>query len=155
MLVVITAQHLSVGRPLRERDCRAVNADESLAVIVHEADEVSLLLIVHFQRAAGIKDHRVEVVQAFRVVLQFRLGQRFGVRVNNGVPRSRLPPEPLNRDHRVGHRFMPVSLLLSNDKEALSSGRGPGPSLPRRQRRTARSVQAVRAKVMRHVSWMN
>ena len=80
MLVEVAADHLAVFRPFGEGDGRAVDADEALAVIVDEGEEVGLLLVVHFERAAGVEQDGVEIVQVFRIVFQLLLGERLRCR---------------------------------------------------------------------------
>ena len=99
-----------------------MDADEPLSVVVDERDEVGLFLIVHLERAACIEQHRIEVVQGFRVVFEFRFGQRLGVRADDGVPGSGLAAEAFNRDHGMSDRFVAVPLLFPNDQESLPRG---------------------------------
>ena len=93
---------------------------------MHEGNEVGLFLVVHFERAAGIEHDRVEVVQVLRVVLQFLLRQRFGVRAEDRVPQSGLAAQPLDRHHRVGDCFVPIAFFLTDDQQLLSGHAGRG-----------------------------
>ena len=122
MFVIKPAEHLQVGRPLRERDGCAVNADEPFPVVVHEGQEVGLLLVVHFQGAAGIEEHGVEVIQRLGVVFQLRLRQRFGVRADYRIPQSRFAPESLDCDHRMRHGLMPIAFLFPDHEESFPGG---------------------------------
>ena len=63
-----------------------MHADETLAIVMHERYERRLLLVVHFEVAAGIEKYGVKIIQVFRVVLQLFLGKRFRIGANRGVP---------------------------------------------------------------------
>jgi hypothetical protein len=43
-----------------------VDADESLSVVMNEGQEIGFLLIVHFERAAGVEQDGVKIIQIFR-----------------------------------------------------------------------------------------
>ena len=120
MLVEVAADHLAVLRPFGERDGGAVDADEAFAVVMDEGQEVGLLLVVHFQRAAGIEQHRVEIVQVFGVVLELLLGQRLGVGADHGVPQAGLAAQALDGRHGVRHGFVPVALLFADHQQLLA-----------------------------------
>ena len=124
VLVVVAAEHLAVVRPLRERDRGAVDPDEPLALVTHERQEVGLLLIVHRRRAAGVEQHRVEVVQVLGVVFQLPLRQRLGIGADHGIPQTAVAPETFDGDHRVRHRFVAIALLIANDQNPLARWSG-------------------------------
>src|SRR2546422_40558 len=117
VLVEIAPDHLAVRGPLRERDRRAVDADETFAVVMDEGQEVGLLAGVHLERAAGVEDDRVEVVQILRVVFELPLRERLGVRADHRVPQAGLFAEALDRDHRVRHGFVSVALFFSDHQQ--------------------------------------
>ena len=120
VLVEIAADHLAVLRPLRERDRRAVDADEAFAVVMDEGQEVGLLAGVHLERAAGVEDDRVEVVQILRVVFELLLRERLGVGADHRVPQAGLFAEALDRDHRVRHGFVSIALFFADHQQALA-----------------------------------
>ena len=51
------------SRPGRRRDGRGVHADEPLAILRHEVEQVLLLLRRQVQLAVGVEQHGIEVVQ--------------------------------------------------------------------------------------------
>ena len=119
MLIVIASQHLAVFRPVDEGNGGAVDADETLAIVMNERQEVGFLLRVHFKIAAGKEKHGIEVIKILGVVLQLLFGQGLGVGAERGVPQAGLPSQALDRGHGMGHRLVPVSFFFSNHQQVL------------------------------------
>ena len=122
MFVEIAADHFAVFGPVCKRDAGAVNSDESLPVVMDETHEVGFFLIVHLERASGIEEHRVEIVQVFGVVFQLLLGQSFGVGANGGVPKPRFAAQTLDGGQGMRNRFVPVAFFFSNSEQPFLSG---------------------------------
>src|SRR6476469_2027751 len=122
MLIEVAADHLAILRPLSKRDRRAVNADESLSVIVDERQEVGFLLVVHLERAASKEEHGIEVSQVLGIVFELFLCQWLSIGADGCVPKMRLATQTLDSRQCVRDSFMPVALLLA-DREQLFSRR--------------------------------
>src|SRR5579864_8442648 len=74
VLVVSPAKHFHIFWPVNESDGSAVHANESLAIVVDERQEIGLLLGIHLEVAPGKEKYGVEIVQVFFVVFQLLLG---------------------------------------------------------------------------------
>ena len=85
--------------------------------------KIGFLLIVHFERAAGVEEHGVEIVQVFGVVLELLFGERFGVGADGGVPQSGFTAQSFNGCQRVRDRFMAVAFFFADGEQVLL-GRG-------------------------------
>ena len=92
-------------------------ADESLAVIVDERDEVGFLLGVHFGVATGVEKDRIEVVQVLGVVFQLLLGEHFGVGAKRGVPEAGLFAQALDGGHGVGDGFVTIAFFFAKNQQ--------------------------------------
>ncbi len=97
----------------------AVDADETLAIVMNKGQEVGFLLVVHFKIAAGEEKHGIEVIKILGVVLQLLLGQGLGVGAKCGVPQAGLPSHALDRGHGMRHGLVPVSFFFSNHQQVL------------------------------------
>ena len=64
MPVVPRAEHLAELRPVEERRRRRVRGDEPLAIVLHERQEIGLLLVVERHVPMPQEEDRVDVVQA-------------------------------------------------------------------------------------------
>src|SRR6266568_1109094 len=117
MLVIVATNHLPIFRPVNERNGSAVQANESLAIIMDERNEVGFLLGVHFKIAPSVEKHSIEIVQVLCVEFQFLLGESFRVGAKGGVPEASLFSQTLNRCHGVRDRFVAVSFFFANDQE--------------------------------------
>jgi hypothetical protein len=85
-----------------------------------EGQEVGLLAGIHLERATGVKEDRVEVVQVLRVVFELLLREGLGVGADHRVPQAGLLAEALDRDHRVRHGCVPIALFLADHQQALA-----------------------------------
>src|SRR5689334_283962 len=74
VLVVSPANHFHIVWPVHESDGSAVHANESLAIVVDERQEISFLLGVHLEVAPSKEQYGVKIVQVLRVVFQLLLG---------------------------------------------------------------------------------
>ena len=118
-----------------------MDADKALAIFVNEAQKVGLLADRHFEVAAGVEQHRIEIVQVFRVVFQFLFCEGLGVHPDYGIPEAALAPQALDGGHGVWHGFMAVALLFADHQEFLA---GADVARPATQRRRSLRADAMR-----------
>ena len=101
MFVEISTDHLAELTPLRKRDGRAVHSDEALSVVTYKRQEVGFLLSIQFEFSAGEKQHRIEVVEIWRIVFELLLRQGFGIGADGRFPQTRFLAQSLDRRHGV------------------------------------------------------
>src|SRR5688572_1957292 len=85
MRVKVTADHLAVLRPFIECVYRAVDSDESLAVLFHERQQVGFLAVRHIEFAGGVEEDCVEESQVLRVPAHFLLSQQLRIGPDIGI----------------------------------------------------------------------
>ena len=99
--------HVDVLRPsLSKRVRAAVRHQDRLAVLPHEAHQVSLLLLGDLQVALRVEHHGVEVVEVLAVAFQLLLGHQFHVRAEAHVEQAGALADLGHREHRVRHRVV-------------------------------------------------
>ena len=96
-----------------------MDADESLSIVVNEGEQIRLLLVVHLERAAGVEEDGIEVVQVLGIVLELLLRQGLGVGANLRVPEPAFPAHPFDGRERVGDGLVSVPLLLADREQLL------------------------------------
>ncbi len=106
VLVERAAHELDVRRPVHESRCRAVRAEEALAVVPHERQERLPLLLVEREVAAGDEEDGVVVVEVLGVALRLLLGHVREVGADRRLPEARVAPDLVDRDERVLHRVV-------------------------------------------------
>ena len=119
MLVKASADHLSVLRPRRERDCGAVHADKAFAIVMDKREKRNFLFQVHFQFAARIEEHSVKVVQIFCVVFEFFLREYLRICPDGCSPETGFPAEALDGCNGVRNGLVPVAFFLTEYQKLL------------------------------------
>ena len=101
----------------------AVDADEALAVVADERQQVGLLRVVHVQVAVGEEDDGIKGIQVLGAPFQRLLGDGRAVGPEKGVPLPRASPQVIERGHGGGDRIVLIALALADEQQVPLLGR--------------------------------
>ena len=104
MVLELSAQHLPELRPRHQRGQRHMRGDEALAIVVHELQQILLLLVVDRHFPVPHEEDRIHVAETRSPARRLPGGHRglvrsdIGVGPDVGVPEPRFVPQAF--DHR-------------------------------------------------------